>query len=530
MTDPIMDFFDDPNIFGGGLDGLVQDDSGFNPGTVSLDDELALGPSLVVDAGSRSSIVQHGIPYSQPVGHFDTMKAQTSMEQSFPGPDADSNDARTFLAQQQFQGHSLNQVPQTNGIFLHNSPMWGNHDQKGNNYHQHHQPHQQLHHQQLQHKQFQQQQQFQQHQAQHQQYSHQHLQQRQHSLNQHPVTNQLQLRHQQIAHQGLPHIGKNYQEHTRFYYEDNILPNNSQQGHHNSLSVEGSSFHPTVAPGGHSQSKQYIESSMMPMASQQHTGFQATQRVQGFTTGPRMEDNGLTFPVQSPSTTSSFQTDSVTHASSYSTACYALTSQPPPIVNATQSYSSALVSRTTSSTTISSSASNLLDTVCPFLSTSGLEHNQQVPIMGSPAQQCPISSSKSDQDLFSSSEVFPDGLSSFSADTPFSMTEQRTCDVPLVTNQSLNSSNAFHSLEEALLGEQHDQRLDDLGEAPDLLEDELLPQLEALDQEESSSHSWVNAGVRNSREVKEEVEDVPLVYNAQVREAVLRSCIFFCMA
>lgn len=263
----------------------------------------------------------------------------------------------------------------------------------------------------------------------------------------------------------------------------------------------------------------------MPVASQQHSGFQVTQRVQGFTTGPRMEDNDLAFSVQSSSATSSFQTDSVTHASSYPTACYSLTSRTPPVVNVTHSFSSALVFRTTSSTTIPSSASNLLETGCPFLSTSGLEHSQRVQILGSPAQQCPLRSSKSDQNLFSSSEVFSDGLNSFPADTSFSMTEQRTCDVPLVTNQSLNSSNAFHALEEALLGEQHDQRLDDLGEAPDLLGDELLPQLEALDQEESSNHSWVIAGVRNSREdeVKEEerMEDVPLVYNAQVRKAVL---------
>uniref|UniRef100_A0A673JTU8 Chromodomain-helicase-DNA-binding protein 9-like n=1 Tax=Sinocyclocheilus rhinocerous TaxID=307959 RepID=A0A673JTU8_9TELE len=95
MTDPIMDFFDDPSIFGGGLDSLVQDDPGFTSGTVSLDDELHLGPSLEplqVDAGSRSSAIQHGIPYSQPMTHFDTMKAQTSMEQSFPGTEGEINE------------------------------------------------------------------------------------------------------------------------------------------------------------------------------------------------------------------------------------------------------------------------------------------------------------------------------------------------------------------------------------------------------------------------------------------------------
>lgn len=522
-----MDFFDDPNIFGGELDSLVQDDPGFTPGAVSLDDELHLGPSLEnlqVDAGPRSSTIQHGIAYSQPVGHFDTVKAQTSIEQSFPGPDVGSNDGRAFLSQQQpFQRHTMNQVPQTNGLFLHNSPMWGNHDHKGNNYHQHHQHHQQLH-QQLQHKHFQQQQQFQQHQAQHQQYSHQHLQQRQHSLNQHPISNQLQLPHQQIAHQGLHHIGKTYQEHLNFYYEGSVPQNHSQQHHHNSLSVEGSPFHPTVAPSGHSQSKQYLEASMRPVSSQQ-SGFQVAQGVQGFTTGPRLEDNDLAFPVQPSPATHSFPTDSVSHASSYPTARYA-----PPVVNETQSYSSAPVSITTSSMAISPSASNLLDTGCPFLSNSGMEHQQQqVRIPGSPAQQCPLRSSKSDQNPFNSSEVFSDGLNSFSSDRPFSTAERRTCDVPgpLVANQSVSSINGFQALEEVLLGEQHDQRLDDLSEGPDLIGDELLPQLEALDQEENSNHSWINVGLGNGRdeEVKEQesMEDVPMVYDAQVREAVLRS-------
>lgn len=526
MTDPIMDFFDDPNIFGGGLDSLVQDDPGFTPGSVSLDDELHLGPSLdnlQVDAGSRSSTIQHGIPYSQPVGHFDTVKAQTSMEQSFPGPEVGSNDGRAFLQQQQpFQGHTMNQVPQTNGLFLHNSPMWGNHDQKGNNYHQHHQHHQQLH-QQLQHKQFQQQQQFQQHQAQHQQYSHQHLQQRQHSLNQHPISNQLQLPHQH-THQGLHEIPKTYQEHLNFYYEGNVPQNHSQQRHHNSLSVEGSPFHPTVAPSGHSQSKQYLEASMRPVSSQ-HSGFQVAQGVQGFTTGPRLEDNDLAFPVQSSPATHSFSTDSVSHASSYPTARYV-----PPVVNETQSYSSAPVSITTSSMVISSSASDLLDTGCPFLSNSGMEHQQQqVQIPGSPAQQCPLRSSKSDQNPFSSSEVFSDGLNSFSANRPFSTAERRSCDVPgsLVANQSVSSINGLQALEEVLLGEQPDQRLDNLGEASDLMGDELLPQLEALDQEENSNHSWINVGLGNDREeeVKEQegMEDVPMAYSVQVREAVLSS-------
>ncbi|XP_051559122.1 chromodomain-helicase-DNA-binding protein 9-like isoform X1 [Myxocyprinus asiaticus] len=498
MTDPIMDFFDDPNIFGGGLDSLVQDDPGFTPGTVSLEDELNLGPGfepLLVDAGSRppASTIQHGIPYSQPVGHFDTMKSQ-----SFSGPERGNNGGRAFLSQQQqFQDHSMNQVPQTNGLFLNNSPMWGNHDQNGNNTLNQHIKH----HQQDQHKQFQQQQ-FQQHQVQHQhqQYSQQHLQQRQL-----PISNQQHLPHQQTVQQGLHHLGKNYQDHPGFYYQGNVSQNHSQQGHHNSLIVDGSPFHPVVAQGGHSQSKPYLEASVMPVSSQQHSGFQVAQEVQGFTVGPGLQDNDLGFPVQSSSATHSFPSGSASHASSYPTAHYSLPGQPPPVVNATRSYSSAPVSLTTSSTAIPSSSPNLLDTSCPFLSASGMEHKrQQVEIPGSPAQQCHfhgMQSSKLSHNPFGSSEVFSDSLNSFS------VAKQRNCDMAVhsVTNQIENSSNGFQALEEALLGEQHGERLEDLGKAPDLLGDELLPQLESLIQDESSNHSWINAGLGDEQQEKEEI-------------------------
>lgn len=260
---------------------------------------------------------------------------------------------------------------------------------------------------------------------------------------------------------------------------------------------------------------------MRPVSSQ-HSGFQVVQGVQCFTTGPRLEDNDLAFPVQSSPATHSFPTDSVSHASSYPTAHYV-----PPVVNETQSYSSAPVSITTSSVVISSSASNLLDTGCPFLSNSGMEHQQQQ--VQIPAQQCHLRSSKSDQNPFSSSEVFSDGLNSFSANRPFSTAERSTCDVPgsLVGNQSVSCINGLQALEEVLLGEHSAQRLDDLGEASDLIGDELLPQLEALDQEENSNHSWIDVGLGNDREeeVKEQpgMEDVPMAYNVQVREAVLSS-------
>ncbi|KAA0723414.1 hypothetical protein E1301_Tti012651 [Triplophysa tibetana] len=426
-----MDFFDDPAIFGEGLDSLVQDDPEFPPGTVSLEDELHLGPSFE-EAGSTCSL-QHGILYSQPVGHFDTMKGQTSIPQSFSGPEGGNRDERAFLPQQQqFQGHNMNQ--------------------------------------------------------------------------------------------GLHHLGKTYQEHAGFYYQGNVSQIHSQQGHHNLPYREGSSFHPAVAQSSHLQSKPFQEPSMMHVSSQQHSRFPMAQGVQSFTASPRLDDNELGFPVQSSPATHSFSAGSVSHGSSYPTAHYSLACQLPSVV--TQPYSSTPVSLTTSSTAIPSSAPNLLDSGCSFLS-SGMEHKQQVQLAGSPAQQClfrGMQSSKSNRDPFISSELFSEGLNSFSADNSFPLMERKNCNVAVPSSSRLSGSNR-----NGFQVEQHGGRLEDLGEGPDLLEDELLPHLEALDQEETSNHSWVNAGLGDEQqeedrvEVKEEVDghDLPIGHNSQANVEML---------
>lgn len=112
--------------------------------------------------------------------------------------------------------------------------------------------------------------------------------------------------------------------------------------------------------------------------------------------------------------------------------------------------------------------------------------------------------------------------------------ERKNCNVagPSVAGQSGSNSNGFQ-VEQALLREQHGGRLEDLGEAPDLLEDDLLPQLEALDQEESTNHSWVNAGLENERQEEDGTEvndghDVP-GYNSQVRKKILSNLFYMCL-
>ena len=93
-----MDFFDDPNLFVGGLDGL--DEEGF-PSAPSLVDELnlsadfeplqvePLGPGKHQDMMPpvSSTSTQQAMPtYSHQIGHYIGMKAQNPMGQAFSGP------------------------------------------------------------------------------------------------------------------------------------------------------------------------------------------------------------------------------------------------------------------------------------------------------------------------------------------------------------------------------------------------------------------------------------------------------------
>eukprot|EP00064_Thunnus_orientalis_P012375 superscaffoldBa00001890_g12410 len=160
-----MDFFDDPNLFVGGLDGL--DEEGF-PSAPSLVDELnlsadfeplqvePLGPGKHQDMMPpvSSTSTQQAMPtYSHQIGHYIGMKAQNPMGQAFSGPGGTGGGDGGMIAEQHGQYHNatMTQVPQSNGLFCNSSsPMWGNQDQNGNMYHPLSQQQQQLCHQQQQ--------------------------------------------------------------------------------------------------------------------------------------------------------------------------------------------------------------------------------------------------------------------------------------------------------------------------------------------------------------------------------------------
>ncbi|XP_076856036.1 chromodomain-helicase-DNA-binding protein 9 isoform X2 [Brachyhypopomus gauderio] len=504
-----MDFFGDSNLFEGLAEDLTQDCFSSEP--VSLADELDLGsgfdplqinpvapekhPGMV--ASSVPSASQHGVHYSQQIGQFEGMKAQTSMAQSFSSPVGSNNVGGPFLNQPpHFQEPSLNQTSQTNGLYSSNSPspIWG--EQRANAYH-----HQQLHHQHQPLQQHLKQQmhppQFQQQlphcQAQQHQYSqqHSHLQQRQPILTRH----QLPVR-QQMPLQQLHQHNKAYQEHPSFYYQGSV---ESHQGHHGSMNSGGSPLYSGGDQGSHPQSAQYMDVPMIPAASQQQSRYRLTQGVQGFPGVPEAEDSNLGFHVQSSPGAYTLPSCSASLASSYPSSQYSFPGQPPAVVNASQPIAAQRVTHVTLTTTTATmpSASNLIgrESGCPFLADPVLEQQQRTRNQES-------SPWKPAQDAYGTSDMFSEGLDSFAtANGHFSQTDE-SC-----ANQSVNSS-GFQGLAEALLDHQHGG-IEGIGDGSVLLGDELLPQLEAFVQEETSRRSWTNTRqVEEPNEEDEKREDM----------------------
>lgn len=518
-----MDYFSDPNIF----------EDCFPSGHVSLADELDLGSGFdplqlnAVDAekhpgmvaGSMPSANQHGVDYHQQMGQFDGMKVQTSMAQSFPTQGGDSNVGGVFINEQaHFQDPTLNQTPQTNGLYPNSSPVWG--EQRANAYH--HQRLQQQHqHQQLQrHKQHLRQQQFQeqfQHRQGHQRHQHQfnqqhsHLQQGQQVLSQHQLSAQHQMSHQQINPQTLHQHTKSYPDHTNFYYQGNVP---SHQGHHSTINSEGSPFHPGVDP----QSKSFLDVQMIAATSQQQSGFEMAQTVQGFPGVSAPEDNNLGYHIQSSPAAYTLSSCSASMASSYPSSQYSFPGQPPPVVTSSQPHS----------TIPPGSEIGTRNSSCLFMADPIMEQQQkgsQIQVPGSHPQECPFRSlqpSKPVQDAYGASEMFSEGLASFSATNgPFSHE---------IENSHSVSGSGFQGLDEVSLLDHQHGGIGAIGEGHNILEDELLPELEAFVQEETSS--WNNARhgeeprakAVNDSGGKEEVdfkESLTLRYKAQVRSVVL---------
>lgn len=525
-TDCIMDYFGDTNIF----------EDCFTPGHVSLADELDLGsgfdplqlnavdsekhPGMV--AGPMPSANQHGVDYRQQMGQFDGMKVQTSMAQAFPTQGGDSSVGGVFINEQShFQDPTMNQAPQTNGLYSNSNPIWG--ERRANAYHHQRLQHQQLQqHQQHRHKQhLQRHQQFQdqfQHRQGQQRHQHQfnqqhtHLQQGQQVLSQHQLSAQHQMPHQQMNPHTLHRHPKSYPDHTDFYYQGNVA---SHQGHHGAINSEGSPFHPGVDP----QSKPYLDVPMIAATSRQQSGFEMAQTVQGFHSVPNTENNNLEYHLQSSPAAYTLSSCSASMASSYPSSQYSFPGQPPPVVTTSQPLS----------TIPPGSEIGARNSSCLFMGDPLIEQRRkgsQIQVPSSQPQECPfrnLQPSKSVPDAYGASGMFSEGLASYSTTNgPFLHETENSHSV---------SGSGFQSLDEVSLLDHQHGGIGAIGEGHNILEEELLPELEAFVQEEASSWDNTRRGeeprgkVGNDRDREEAVEFKDLLtlrYKVQVRSLILR--------
>lgn len=521
-----MDYFGDPNLF----------EDCFTSGHVSLADELDLGSGFdplqlnAVDAekhpgmvaGSMPSANQHAVDYRQQMRQFEGLKVQTSMAQSFPTQGVDGSVGGVFINEQShFQTPTMNQVPQTNGLYTNNSPVWG--EQGANAYHHQRLTHQQQQLQQQRHKQHLHQQQFQeqfQHHRGQQRHQHQfnqqhlHLQRGHQVLSQHQLSAQHQVPHQQINPQTLHRHTKSYPDHTSFYYQGNVA---SHQGHHNTINSGGSPFHPGVDP----QSKSFLDVPMIATTSQQQSGFEMTSTVQGFPGVPDTEENNLGYHVQSSPAAYTLSSCSASMASSYPSAQYSFPGHTAPVVTSSQPRS----------TIPPGSEVGAPNSSCLFMTGPIMEQQpkgSQIQVPGNHPQECPfraLQPSKPGQDAYGASEMFSDGLASFSTTSgPFSHE---------IENSHSVGGSEFQGLDEvSLLDDQHGG-IGEIGEGHNILEEELLPELEAFVQEETSG--WNNTrhveelrrkAVNDSEEDVDFKDSQTLRYKAQVRSCFLYFCTF----
>uniref|UniRef100_A0A8C6YG49 Chromodomain helicase DNA binding protein 9 n=1 Tax=Naja naja TaxID=35670 RepID=A0A8C6YG49_NAJNA len=143
MTDPMMDFFDDANLFSDTLEGL-SDDAFVQTGSVSLVDELNLGAEfgpLPIDALNhvQETQTQQKMNDYEHLNQYDSLKLQVS--QSFSSPVEN-----VLSPHSDFSCSPVHPQTQTNGLFpddvADGSPMWGHQtsssvsNQNGSPFHQ----------------------------------------------------------------------------------------------------------------------------------------------------------------------------------------------------------------------------------------------------------------------------------------------------------------------------------------------------------------------------------------------------------
>lgn len=487
-----MDFFNDPSLFGGGLEGLDED--GF-PSAPSLVDELnltadfeplqvePLGPGKHQDMMTPVSTQQPMPSYSQSMGHYIDIKANVG--QAFSRSQG-INEGMITEPHGSYHNAPMSQVPQSNGLFCNSgSPMWGNQDQNGNMYQP--LPQQQLCHQQ---QQLQSQQLHVRHQTQqqhhpcYQQEEQQHRMRQQQLQQQQSHQQQLLNQHQQINTQTV----SLQQQHHNFAFHQGGQSSGRQQIHHtqqqvqHQLTVRQQQFHSRAVP-----SKTFLESpnasmSVTCLQTQPQPGnYQLVRGCQAFP-GAGLEDSNLSFPMHSSC--------SVGSAGGYQPTQYpAYPGEPElPSLNE-QSLSSAPVSRPTNTTApLTSAVPELTGTPCQFSSTVRLsQQHTRTPV--SQADECPFRAVRCPGETHGnckSSEIFGESMRCYPNMTGHLPPEQpQSCRVI--------NTNGYQALGDSLLpSAAHDADFDGL-EPPDLLPD-LLPQLEhAFKQEDKSNCSWADA-------------------------------------
>lgn len=499
-----MDFFNDPNLFVGVLDGL--EDEGF-PSAPSLVDELnlsadfeplqmdPLGPGKPQEAMPSVSTQQAVPAYSEQMSHYIGVKAQTPIGQTFSGNGSTGNGGAGMIGNQHGQYHNaaMSQVPQSNGLYCNSSsPMWGNQDQNGSVYHhlpqhpQHQQ--QQLHSHQLHGRQQTQQQQH--HPCHQQQEQHHRMRQQlqqQHSHHQ-QLLNQHQHQHQQINTQSIP-MQQQQQHHSYPFHQGGQTQ--SQQQVYRSLprvqpqpAVTGPGFHVRAVPNKSYLDIQNASLSRTCLQTQQQQGsYQMTGGGQAFA-GSGPEQSNLLYPMHSSSMVHSMPSCSASSVAARQPGQYpAYPGEPETPSLGKQSLSSTNIAPP------SSTLPELPGGLCQFQSTQVMNQRQAGPPISQASEYAfqALPCSEETQENCKSSEMFGKSMSCYPI-----MASQLPSEQP----QSCGAinTNGYPALGDSLLpSETQDGDLEDL-EPSDLLPD-LLPQLEATlsQQVELNSSSWANS-------------------------------------
>lgn len=516
-----MDFFNDPSLFVGGLEGLDEDD-GF-PAAPSLVDELNLSadfePLRMEPPGQEKNqdmiphvSTQQSLPsYNDQMGHYIGIKAQNPVGPAFTGAGATGGGDGRMIGNQHGQYHSdMRQMPESNGMFCdRGSPMWGNQNQNGNMYHNLSQPpqHQQhLHNHQLHMRQ--------QAQQQHHQPCYQQPEQQQRIRQQQGHHQQLLTQHQPLNTHTIP-----LQQHHNFSFHQGSHSQSHQQLYHTQPQVQQHlnrpRFHSRPLPN-----KAYLDtqgaalSNACLQAQQQQCNYQLTGAGQTFP-GPGREDHNVLFPMQSSSMVHSLPTRSVGSAAAYQPAQFPSYSAEPDLPGLSQQILPSVSRPTTNSAALTCTMPGLSGPGSQFPSTDVMSQ-QHIRAPVSQPEECPFQGlrcSGETQRNLKSSDMFGKSMNCYSSmASPLSSEQPQSC--------GAISVNGYQALGDGLLSSgAHAGDLDDL-EPPDLLPD-LLPQLEAaLSQQDETKCSWTTSSQERGHEHRKPPPDE---YNKEVGGVMLHS-------